>query len=218
MAMSSLPTSESSDRDPEVQLIAPDVLVDYIRDQFEIAYRSGASDSTRDRVARNGSFLKIIPFVEVDENEPLGTVRPGIEHLLSNTAMIVMREPFTMGRPDRPLDFVELYAIFLRGTDGHIVSDVSGAFADQFLVREHTEQGYEPFVRVTEDGAFPVDLDLDFDPVRGFDVADVHDHSVEDIEAVMAQASAPVVEASRLFELLSRYNPVAISNDPPEID
>ncbi|MCA9309250.1 hypothetical protein KC973_02640 [Candidatus Saccharibacteria bacterium] len=173
---------------------APEQLVEYLRAEFDAAYRKERSEDEQGVTAPNGSFYVRKPLV--DNNESV---------LLEQTTRIVMRPPFIVARDEQPREFVEVYAVFLRGQDGHMVGDTSGYFADQYIVREFENGHSGPLQLVTEHGVFIADTQ-DFDTVGGFGV-------VQSLEEQLAEIARPIEEAERLYGKLSGYNIVATAGD-----
>lgn len=204
MSAAEFPQPEHSHlSDEELLINAPEMLLDYIRSQFDAAYRKERDDDSADISMQNGSFYVNVWPEAVDGHS-----------LLGRTSRIVMRPPFSVVNADQPYEFVEVYAVFLRGEDGHMVGDDTGYFADQYLVREHTASGYEPIQLVTEQGVFVADTSS-FDVVAGFNrsTSAETDEVIPTVEQMITETFKPFAEADRLLGKLSRYNIVATTND-----
>ena len=195
MAEESFPTGESEPQE-EVRLDATDLLLEYVRAQFEAAYqKERIEDLTQGTALDNGSFYQphVIPGAE--------------EHPLTrNSKRIVMQKPFSTMVLSTKKEFVELYAIMLRDEDGHEDGEPGGFIADQYIVRRYSNGRFSPHELITDEGVFRADVS-EFDPVAGFGVSDLQDDTslISQLEDVFA----PVERAHNLYQLLSGYNIVA---------
>lgn len=180
---------------PEANFDPCSVLVEYLRMQFIAAAQKERAENELEPAAPNGSFLVSVPNIGDTEHE-----------LVANTKCIVMRLPYTRGSPDVVTDFIEVYAVFLRGGDGHVVADSTGYFADQFVAREFNNGEYSGFELITEDGVLPTDL-TEFDPTSGF--SESSEAAVVSVDQQLADLFKPLSRAQELYDKIKQYNIVA---------
>lgn len=171
------------------------IIMDYLRMQFLAAAQKEKAENEVEPAAPNGSFLVTVPNIGEMDNE-----------LIVNSKCIVMRLPYTRGTPDAVADFIEVYAVFLRGEDGHVVADSTGFFADQFIAREFESGEYSGFELITEDGVFPADLN-GFDPESGF--PELTDGEADSVDQQMSDLFRPFTRAQELYDKIKFYNIVA---------
>lgn len=181
---------------PELKYNAPELLLDYLRSQFEAAYQKERSDDKAGNTASNGSFYQRKILLEEDEDS-----------IIKATTRVVMRPPFSTEQESANDEFAEVYAVFLRESDGYEVVDEGCLFADLFLVRTHRKGNFSSFELVDENGCVPVDLsDMDISKVLGTDKqSSTNDEEIDSI-------FAPFKRANELLALLETYNIVAIND------
>lgn len=180
---------------PETDYDPCSALVDFIRMQFVAAAQKERVENEIEPAAPNGSFLVTVSNIGNAEHD-----------LVKNSQCIVMRLPYVRGGADTLADFIEIYAVFLRGEDGHIVSDETGSFADQFITREFTGGEYSEFELISEDGVFPTDLS-EYDPTAGF--ADSESGAVASVDQQVQDLFRPYTRAQELYDKIKFYNIVA---------
>lgn len=126
-------------------------LMDCLRGYFEDAYRQKYESRSFNLNASHGAFVKNVPLE--------------VGHVLTRGAdRLVLKLPHPF---DTPNSYYEVFAVNLRGRDGHEVADTSGVFADQYLIRETREGESGPFLLADEDGLYHADLNI-FDEIEGF--------------------------------------------------
>lgn len=182
----------------EVLHNAPELLIEFIRAQFEAAYHAQYSADEVERSTQNGDFYSRRPLVGEYEHEAVGS-----------SIRIVLSAPYSIKKPSIEHEFVEIYAIFLRGEDGHMVPGISGDFADEFIVHRFKDGTYESNLLVTDDGVFEADLN-EFDPVGGF--AKLDDTRVDSVEEQMEAVLRPFSRAQELYDQISVLTVVATSD------
>jgi hypothetical protein len=141
------------------ELFDPEELFDYLQTRYAQAYSGEDMDyPTINRSTRNGRLYQRMRI-------------PGAEHHpgLKDSTRIVLRPPFSTLMLAQEAEFIESYAVFLRGEDGHEVGDESGELADQYLVRLVSRGKYGAFELVRQDGTFLADLSS-FTPHLGFGI------------------------------------------------
>lgn len=127
-------------------------LMQYLRDQFEDAYHKDTEEDIRGETAVHGRFHREV-------------VLPGENLAPAGSWRIVMKPPHPR---DVHGDRAEVYAICLRGTDGHLTADYTGLFADQFLIQDFENFQSLGYWLITDEGVFPASIQ-DFDDVLGFE-------------------------------------------------
>ncbi len=172
----------------------PSELVDYLRTQFEAAYQKEHAMDQHQGSFDNGSFYQQIPIPGVNQHE-----------LVRQSTRIVMKPPFSTMIFNGKDSFAEVYAIYLRGEDGHMVGDESGYFADQYLVRLFQFGRYGKFELVSDEGVISADVES-FDPVGGFSGIE---EVAEDIAQEVDMAVKSIIRANELHRLLAGWNIVA---------
>lgn len=130
----------------------PSDLITYVRELFNDAYSLKYRQLSKEISGNNGSFLR--------EN-----ILPGGHESTRRTQRIVLEPP----RPRTSNIYTEVYAINLRGIDGHETGDTSGYFADQYLIRDVIDGEPQELELITDDGVFAVDVN-EFDIVNGYGV------------------------------------------------
>lgn len=182
---------------PEIQPDICEKLIEYLRSQFEAAYREEAYDSEQDTVFDNGTFYT-----------QMHVAQDGHHQLEELSIRVILAPPLNVSRVEQPREYVEVFAIFLRGEDGHMVGDASGYFADQYLVRQFSDGHTHPYQLVTDDGVFLADLD-EFDAVAGFGSLAQPPLTLDE---ELTQISAPLLAAQQLYTVISRCNIVAATD------
>lgn len=152
-------------------------LMECLRGYFEDAYRQKYESRSFNMHATHGAFVKNVPL------EAGHVLTRGADRLV-----LKLPHPF-----DSPNSYYEVFAINLRGRDGHMVADTSGVFADQYLIRETYEGEAGPFLLADEDGVYQADLST-FDEVEGFTKDISH---AQDVLEVQQQADLLLHELRR---------------------
>ncbi len=174
----------------------PHDLVEYLRTQLEAAYKKEGQMDTSKTAFNNGSFFKQVAIPAMNDHE-----------LTRRSTRIVLKPPFSTMVLSQNDVFAEVYAIALRGEDGHEMGDITADLPEQFLVRQYEHGRYTPYELVTDEGVYPVEV-AEFDPFLGFGAVD----DEFDLESQIADAMRPVTRADELYGILSGYNIVA-TND-----
>ena len=180
----------------------PQDLVEYLRTQFLAASKKEEQMNSNTSSFDNGAFYQRVPIPGAFGHE-----------LTRGSTRIVFKPPFSTMVLVQNDTFVEVFAVQVRGEDGHELADSSGVTASQFLVRRFERGSYQPFELITENGVYDADLN-EFDPVSGFGTISDESGSAEvkDLEEQIADAMKPLARAHELFDLLSTLNIVA-TND-----